>query len=195
MKQDIFTQHPLMKFVLACVAVFTLIGGTLQAGEAKQPKVGGKFAEFELEDLNGEAHKLSDAVKEGNVVLLVLRGYPGYQCPLCTKQVARYLAAAEKFAQMDAQVILIYPGEKETISEYAQEFVEGTEFPENFTFLIDPDYKFLNANALRWDAERETSYPSTFVIGKDQKVIFAKISQSHGGRTKPVEALAALKKQ
>lgn len=187
--------HPNVKMIFACMALLGLLSvATMNAGEAKQPQEGKKFADFELKDLNGDSHKLSEKAKDKNVVILVLRGYPGYQCPLCTKQVARYLDAAERFAASEAEVIMIYPGEKDSVSDYAKEFIASTEFPENFTFLIDPDYQFLVANGLRWDAEKETSYPSTFVIGKDRKVVFAKISRSHGGRTKPAQALQALKK-
>jgi len=42
---------------------------------------------------------------------------------------------------------------------------------------------------LRWEAPQETAYPSTFVIDKEGKIRFAKVSKSHGGRTKSGEIL------
>lgn len=173
-------------FVL-CVALQQLVS------YAEQPKVGDKFADFELTDLNDKTHKLSDLTKSDKVVLLVLRGYPGYQCPLCTKQVAAFLSKADEFKEAGAKVVMIYPAAADTIETSAKEFIVGTKFPSHFVFLTDPDYKFLIANDLRWDAEKETSYPSTFVIGEDQVVTYAKVSMSHGGRTKPAEILAELK--
>ena len=50
------------------------------------PKVGDEAKDFELVALGGEKVKLSTLTAKGPVVLVVLRGYPGYQCPLCTRQ-------------------------------------------------------------------------------------------------------------
>jgi hypothetical protein len=38
----------------------------------------------------------------------------------------------------------------------------------------------------------ETAYPSTFVIGTDGKVRFAKFSGTHGGRASVEEVMSAL---
>ncbi|MCA9041941.1 MAG: redoxin domain-containing protein [Planctomycetaceae bacterium] len=160
---------------------------------AAQPQKGEKFADFELKDLGDKKHKLSELSQSNQVVLLVLRGYPGYQCPLCSKQAAQFLAKADEFKKAGAKVVMIYPAPANGIDKYAREFIEGKDFPENFVFLIDPDYQFLIDNDLRWDAEQETSYPSTFVLDSNRMVKFAKISMSHGGRTKPDEVLAELK--
>ena len=46
---------------------------------------------------------------------------------------------------------------------------------------------------LRWDAPGETSYPSTFVLDRKGIVRFAKISRSHGDRTKAESILEAVK--
>ena len=55
-----------------------------------------------------------------------------------------------------------------------------------------PDYSFTNAYHLRWDAPNETAYPSTFVIDQDHKIVFAKTSQTHKGRTTADEVLKAV---
>lgn len=59
--------------------------------------------------------------------------------------------------------------------------------------MVDPEYSFTNLYELRWDAPRETSYPSTFVLDSKRTVKFRKISQSHGDRAPTNEILAALK--
>jgi len=46
------------------------------------PKVGDIASDFELSDLNDKSIKLSSLSEKGSLVLVVLRGYPGYQCPL-----------------------------------------------------------------------------------------------------------------
>lgn len=61
--------------------------------------------------LKGEkTAKLSELTKTGPVVLVVLRGYPGYQCPICTRQVADLRRNADEFAKLGAKVVLVYPG-------------------------------------------------------------------------------------
>ncbi|MBL8848117.1 MAG: AhpC/TSA family protein [Planctomycetaceae bacterium] len=157
------------------------------------PAVGDVAPDFSLKLLGGEAINLSDLTKESPVVLLVLRGYPGYQCPLCTKQVGRFIAAGEKLKDAGAQVVLVYPGPAEGLDKHAAEFVTGQTWPDNFHFVVDPDYTFTLAWTLRWDEPMETSYPSTFVIGQDRKIRFAKVSQTHGGRASVDEVLEALK--
>ena len=78
-------------------------------------------------------------------------------------------------------VVLIYPGAAKGLNSQAQQFIGSREFPANFRFLLDPDYKFTKAYGLRWDAPKETAHPSSFVIDREGKVVFAQISKSHGG--------------
>ena len=49
-----------------------------------------------------------------------------------------------------------------------------------------------NAYGLRWDAEHETAYPSTFILDKDGTVLFEKISHGHGDRLSAQDALDQL---
>lgn len=161
-------------------------------GAEKPPQVGEKAADFELKSMSGEAVKLSEQLKAGPVVLVVLRGFPGYQCPACNQQVGQYLGQADKFKAAGARVLLVYPGPAKGLNQKAEEFIKGKTVPEHFELLVDPDYTFTKAYHLRWDAPMETAYPSTFVIQKDGKITFAKVSMSHGGRTKPDEIFSAL---
>lgn len=57
-------------------------------------KVGSEAPDFELAALGGEKVKLSKLTESGPVVL---RGYPGYQCPLCTRQVGELIGKADEF--------------------------------------------------------------------------------------------------
>jgi peroxiredoxin len=159
--------------------------------EPKLPTVGDMAREFELKGLDGKAVKLSQFTKQGPVVVLVLRGYPGYQCPICNRQVGQFIASAKKFQEADATVVMIYPGPSDQLTTRAEEFITGKTLPNNFHLLIDPDYGFTNSWKLRWDAPRETAYPSTFVIDTNQKIRFAKISMTHGDRAKVDEVLKA----
>lgn len=156
------------------------------------PKVGEEAKDFELAAVGGEKVKLSKAAEAGPVVLVVLRGYPGYQCPVCTTQFAEFRGKAEAFKKAGAQVLFVYPGPADGLKDKASEFVKGKDYPAHFTILLDPDYAFTTAYGLRWDARHETAYPSTFVVDGERKVAFAKVSTTHGGRAKVDDVLAAL---
>ena len=168
------------------------------------PQVGQTAPDFELPALIGDEAegnggdpalvKLSEVAKTGPVVLMVLRGYPGYQCPICSRQVAGFVRRADALEKAGARVLMVYPGPKADLGKFAAEFAGKFDLPENFLFLLDPDYKFTNAYKLRWDAPRETAYPSTFVLTKGRKVALAKVSEGHGDRSEPKEVLAAVRK-
>ncbi len=158
------------------------------------PQVGEIASDFELESLGGDKVKLSSQTDKGPVVLIELRGYPGYQCPFCTAQVGQLINKEEDFRKAGAQVVLVYPGPAEELKAHADEFVRGKNFPANFYLLLDPDFAVTKQYGLRWDAPHETSYPSTFVLDTQRKVLFGKISHSHGDRATVEEILAALPK-
>jgi len=160
---------------------------------AARPDVGDVAHDFELHAVAGSRQgkvKLSEVLKDGPVVLAVLRGYPGYQCPACTQQVGSLIGKARELKS--AHVLLIYPGPALELNLRAGEFLQGTELPAGFTMLLDPDYSFTNAYGLRWDAPRETAYPSTFVIDSNGKVRYRKVSMTHGDRANATEVVHAV---
>lgn len=173
------------------VLLFAICG--LAVAADSPPKIGQMAEDFELKSVRGDKVKLTEIAEHGPVVLVVLRGFPGYQCPVCNAQVGQLLAHADKFKSAGSQVVLVYPGPSADLTKRAQEFIKNKTIPDHFHLLVDPDYDFTNAYHLRWDAPNETAYPSTFVIGKDKMIVFAKVSDSHGGRTKPDEILRVLK--
>jgi peroxiredoxin len=156
------------------------------------PKVGDIARDFVLQTMGGQRLRLSDELARGPLVLVVLRGWPGYQCPFCTRQFGDYLRNAERFASRSARVLFVYPGPAEGLSQHAVAFTGGKPMPAAFRILVDPDYTFTNAYGLRWNAPEETAYPSTFVLGADGKVAFAHISGEHGDRVSAEVALKAL---
>jgi peroxiredoxin len=184
---------------ICCVSLIATHGISAElptAASASAPlAVGDGSEDFELENFSGKAVKLSALTKGGPVVLVVLRGYPGYQCPLCTAQVAQYLGRANEFRDAKATVLLVYPGSAEGLKKHAAEFSRSQKLPPNFHLLLDPDYELTNAFHLRWDAPRETAYPSTFVIDQERKIRFAKVSKTHGDRASADEVLKSLSKQ
>jgi peroxiredoxin Q/BCP len=159
---------------------------------AEPPAVGEKAPDFELASMSGKMVRLSSELENGRVVLVVLRGFPGYQCPYCNRQVQDYVRNSASFTSV--RVLLIYPGAAADAAVRAREFAQNKDLPATFDLLPDPDYRITNLYNLRWDAPGETAYPSTFVLDRDGRVAFARISRSHGGRTTAAEIATELQK-
>src|SRR5262245_43074853 len=118
----------IIRAVLGCLvaaAPATLAG-------AATPRVGETAADFEREALDGAKVRLSEVARKGPVVLVVLRGFPGYQCPVCTAQVGELMGKAKQIQAAGASVVLVYPGPAEGLKAHAGEFVRGKTLPENF---------------------------------------------------------------
>jgi thioredoxin-dependent peroxiredoxin len=179
---------------LVCALALTglLTVNSFAAEPPKAPPVGEKAPEFSLKTLDDKTVKLSSLTAEQPVVLLMLRGWPGYQCPICTTQVREFSKSADAFAAKKVRVVMVYPGPADQLKEHAEEFLKDKTWPKDFIFLTDPDYAFTKAYGLRWDAPRETAYPSTFVIDRDGKVRFVKVSTTHGDRADVPTVLKAL---
>jgi len=182
MKQNIHTPF---------LTLIALIIGTLVANAAETVKVGDAAPDFTLNTLDGKTVTLSQETAKLPVVLVVLRGWPGYQCPICTRQVHDFIKQTGALAGK-AQVIMVYPGPADDLKAHAEEFLKDQQWPAKFLFVTDPDYSFTQSYGLRWDAPKETAYPSTFIIDTKGKIQFAKISKTHGGRSNADEVVKAL---
>jgi thioredoxin-dependent peroxiredoxin len=187
------------RVISAAMAILVMLIATapLNAAEEsmlKPPVVGEKAPDFKLNNLDGKPVALNELTKSSPTVLIVLRGYPGYQCPICTKQFGELMSSAKTFADAKATLLFVYPGPTSDLDQHAHEFIGSKKMPENFKFVIDPNYEFTNLYHLRWDAKNETAYPSTFVIDTSGVVRFAKVSKSHGGRASAAEILEVLHK-
>ena len=162
---------------------------------ASKPSVGSTAKDFTLKTLEDREVQLTALLKDGPVVVLMLRGWVGYQCPICNQQVGEFISNAKALTATGARVVMVYPGPEDTVKAKAKEFITGKTLPENFYFLIDPSLKTIVDYGIRWSAPNENSYPSTFVIDKEGKFQFVKISNSHGGRATAKEVLAVLEKK
>jgi thioredoxin-dependent peroxiredoxin len=158
--------------------------------QIKTLKLGDVAKDFEFQPLEGKKKvKLSALAKDGPVVLVVLRGFPGYQCPICGQQVNDFRQHAKEFAERGAKIVLVYPGPPEDLKKRAREFLKDDALPKPMMLVIDPAYKFTTLYGLRWNADAETAYPSTFVLDRERKVMFRKVSRSHGDRAEAEDVL------
>ena len=191
MKTSSFGILPWLRIAAACAAGLGAV-----SARAATPQIGELAPDFSLRTLDNKSIDLAALSAKRPVLLVVLRGWPGYQCPICTMQVHDYVTKADAFSKTEVQVLMVYPGPADQLKAHAEEFLADKNWPANFLFVMDPDFTFTNAYGLRWDAPRETAYPSTFIIGKDRRVRFAHVSKGHGdriGAAQAIEAVAAMK--
>ena len=182
----LFSPHRLV-IALCCVVLAVAPAG------AQTPATGSKAPDFTLATPTGTSVSLAGETAKGTTVLVVLRGFPGYQCPYCVKQVQDFLAHSSEFVAKKTNVLFVYPGPPAELDQHAKEFLEKqTELPSNFKLVIDPDYTMTNLYGLRWDAPHETAYPSTFILDRHGKILFEKISRSHGDRTSAGDILSQI---
>ncbi len=157
------------------------------------PEVGTKAPDFTLSTPTGQRVQLSDLTGKEAVVLVILRGFPGYQCPYCEKQVHDFVEHAPAFAAKHTDVLLVYPGPPADLDAHAKDFLtKQSELPPNVQLVVDPDYTVTNLYGLRWDAPHETAYPSTFILDRKGSVLFEKVSHSHADRTSAEDVLSKL---
>ena len=160
---------------------------------AETPATGAQAPNFTLLTPTGHSVSLVSETNKGATVLVLLRGFPGYQCPYCVRQVHDFIEHAQDFATKHVHVLLVYPGPPADLDRHAKEFLaKQADLPANIQLVIDPDYKMTNEYGLRWDAPHETAYPSTFLLDRHRKILFEKISHSHGDRTTAEEVLAQI---
>ena len=171
----------------AVIVSATLFGTALIA---QTPAVGTKAPDFTLSTPTGKSVQMSKEIQGHGLVLVVLRGFPGYQCPFCVKQVHDFIDHAADFQAKNTRVLLVYPGPPGELDDHAKDFLaKQAELPANIVLVTDPDYKVTNLYGLRWDMPHETAYPSTFVLDKKGMISFEKISHSHGDRLSAQDAL------
>ncbi|TWU58012.1 redoxin domain-containing protein [Rubripirellula reticaptiva] len=159
------------------------------------PAVGDSAPDFKLPVVGSdEMFSLSKQCDSGPVVVVVLRGFPGYQCPLCSKQVGALANRAKAIGERASRIVLVYPGPSESLEDHAAEFMGPRTLPSPIVMVRDPDMKMVDKWGLRWNAPRETAYPATFVINGQGNVAWKLVSDNHAGRSTADDVVKALKK-
>jgi peroxiredoxin len=160
---------------------------------AATPTAGERAPDFTLSTIDGTNVSLSGLARNGRVAVVLLRGYPGYQCPFAQQQFQSFTQAATQFATLSTEVLFVYPGNGgKDLAANAWAMLGGQTLPANVHLVLDPDYVFATKYGLRWDAEGQTVYPSTFLIHPDRTVFFAHTGQSQSDLTQSADALAVI---
>lgn len=193
----------LSRFTVFVVAFTTLWTST---SNAVGPDEGTRPADFTLSvlaagsdfaagsNLSKRSLNLREQHSDGPIVVVVLRGYPGYQCPICQRQVSSLINRSRGLTQLAKRIILVYPGPANDLERRGKQFIGSRRLPKGFVLVGDPGYAMVTSWDLRWNAPRETAYPSTLVIDQSGLVTWKKISTSHGERSSADDIVRQLRK-
>jgi peroxiredoxin len=130
-------------------------------------------------DSKGKALDLAHFRGHKNLVLIVTRGFPGYICPNCTAQTARLITHYAEFTQRNAEVLVVFPGPKESVAEFVQ--ISQTQAANRqvpFPILLDEKLAVVDRLGLRADLAK----PSTFILDKKGQVRFAYVGTTSSDR-------------
>lgn len=160
-----------------------------------QPDIGQRAPAFEL-PLAGQKQflNLRDEYRDGPVVVIVLRGYPGYQCPLCKNQFNAVVNRSKALASETNRVVLVYPGNTDQLAKHAKRFLGSRKLPHPITVVYDDNMQMVKNWGLLWKARNQTAYPATFVVDQNGRIAWKKVSTSQAGRSTVEEILRELRK-
>ncbi|MAI72968.1 MAG: bacteriocin [Rhodopirellula sp.] len=185
--------------VCCCQLLITLIPTTNplrgQGVPQNQTAIGQRAPDFEL-PLVGEKNYLSlrDEYHDGPVVVIVLRGYPGYQCPICKSQFNAVVNRAKALSSETKCVVLVYPDKTDQIEKNAKRFIGSRKLPHPIRLVRDDDMQMVTEWGIRWQARNQTAYPATFIVDQNGRVAWKKVSGSSAGRSTVEEILRELRK-
>ena len=124
-------------------------------------------------DTDGKRVSLEYYLGKKNVVLVFTEGFAGGMlCPFCKTQTSRLVANYDKFAELDTEILVVYPGSHDHLDEFVeaakkneQTTVERIPFP----LLLDEDLKAVGY----FNISSNLAHPSTFIIDKRGNVRLA----------------------
>ena len=124
-------------------------------------------------DANGSRVALESYIGKKHVVLVFTEGFAGGMlCPFCKTQTSRLVANYENFQQLDAEVLVVYPGARDHLDEFIAaatktERREVAQVP--FPLVLDEDLSAVGF----FNIVSNLAHPSTFIIDKQGNVRMA----------------------
>ncbi|MGL6096787.1 MAG: peroxiredoxin family protein [Fimbriiglobus sp.] len=129
-----------------------------------------------LVDSTGSEVDLTAYRGKKNLVLTVVRGIPSAQggapCPYCIAQAMTYTGNYDKFRERDAEILILFPGSADKVSDFIQQSAGKPAFP--FPLLLDKDLVVCDRLGIRGDLAK----PSTYVIDKTGAVTYAYVGET-----------------
>lgn len=144
------------------------------------------LTELPLKTPEGDVAQLSEQLKTGNLVVVMMRGYSGAICPYCSTQTSRLIANYDEIRKRGADVVVIYPLAGDQDQPRVQEFLAvsnglisrpAADKPP-FPFLVDVGLKAVDVLGIR----KDLSKPATYILDQTGAVRFAYVGESIADR-------------
>ncbi|MEM6598996.1 MAG: peroxiredoxin-like family protein [Cyanobacteria bacterium P01_C01_bin.69] len=203
---DAFKAEFIEKFPTDKAAIMEQATAALEKTFAPALKVGDSAPEFTLPNATGKQASLTEALREGPVILNFYRG--GW-CPYCNLELRAYQQVLPKIKAAGASLLAISPQAPDTSLSTAEknelEFEvlsdQGSNVAESYGLAFTlPDelqklYTELNhvLPKVNGTPDWQLPVPATFVIDQDRKIILAYADVDYRNRLEPADAIAALK--
>ena len=136
-------------------------------------EVTGELDSLVFYDTEGNEVSIKQLLGKKNIVLVFTEGFAGGMlCPFCKTQTSRLVANYSKFADLDSEVLVVYPGTRDHLDEFVSaakkhEKSEVDKIP--FPLVLDEDLSAVNF----FQIASNLAHPSTFIIDKQGNVRLA----------------------
>lgn len=167
------------------------------ANDLKGIEIGQTIENFEALDQDNQLFKLDEALKKGPVVLIF---YRGFWCPVCNKHLKQLQDSLVQIEERGATVVAISPEKPEYLDKMAEKtgakftllYDEGYKISDAFKVTFKPNSSTLvlyntvlraNLKNTHSDDSQRLPIPATFIIGKDNKVIWRQFDPDYKKRS------------
>jgi peroxiredoxin len=157
---------------------------------------GKKFPLSKFIDSSGKLIDVSEYFKQKPVVLMVMKGfYSQGICVYCTRQTAELARNKKAFTDLNAEVLVVYPGREEHINAFVRsvrdyERSDDPRFQLPFKVLLD-----VNQDAVRaLNIAGDLANPTTFILDRTGTVSYQYTGRTMSDRPSVNEVLQELKK-
>lgn len=140
-------------------------------------------------DTRGKRVALKDYLGIKNVVLVFTEGFAGGMlCPFCKTQTSRLVANYDKFAELDTEILVVYPGSRDHLDEFVRaattsEKTEVDSIP--FPLVLDEELTAVGY----FNIASNLAHPSTFIIDKSGNVRLAYVGADMSADRPSVKAM------
>lgn len=133
---------------------------------------------------DGRDIQLDDYKGKKNVLLVILRGYTDGVCIYCATQTRALSPYLDDFANLDTEVLCVYPGTEAGIDAFKDIYRRTFQAPPPYSLLYDTD----NELARKLDIEADLAMPTSLLIDKTGKIYYAYVGTGIADRP-PAEKL------
>lgn len=141
--------------------------------------IGSKFPFLRFINSNGEVINIEELSAKKNILLVVLRGFAGSVCLVCSSQTIALSNSVDEFSKRNTEIILVYPGEAESIPHFVSSVQNlESEFSLPFPIVLDADLSLVT----KFKINGSLAKPSTLLIDKDGIIRYAYVGKHPGDR-------------